>query len=134
MDQGLPCALTSLTPSLTTTYGIVILIAAGVSDPFRWQIVTAVLALCGQIVGGVLNDFLGRRPLTLGGLTLVAAFDFIAGGIGFTGIKTAQQGTALAAVSIMLAFFCQVAFAGYVLVCDWLVFPTLTDQQKGVHF
>ncbi len=112
VDRSRAQRLFSLVSSLTTTYGIVILIAAGVSDPFRWQIITALLALCGQIVGGFIGDFVGRRPLTLIGLAFVAAFDYIAGGIAFTGVKTTQQGTALAAVSIMLAFFCQVAFAG----------------------
>lgn len=108
----------SLTPiildynRLTTTYGIIILEAAGVANPFRWSIITAILALIGTITGGILNDYVGRRPLTLIALSLVAVFDYIAGGIGFTGIKTTSQGTALAGVSIILAFMCQLAFSG----------------------
>jgi MFS family permease len=100
--------------SLTTTYGVVILIAAGVSDPFRWQILTAVLALVGLIVGGILNDKIGRRPLAIGGLILVAILDFAAGGVSFTGLVTSQQGLAMAGISIVIAFACQVAFSGQV--------------------
>jgi MFS family permease len=106
-----------LTSSLTTTYGVVILIAAGVSDPFRWQILTAVLALVGLIVGGFLNDKVGRRPLAIFGLLLVAGLDFAAGGVSFTGLVTSQQGLALAGISIVIAFACQVAFSGYVISC-----------------
>lgn len=104
----------SLTASLTTTYGVVIIIAAGVSDPFRWQILTAVLALVGLVVGGILNDKIGRRPLAIGGLILVAILDFAAGGVSFTGLVTSQQGLALAGISIVIAFACQVAFSGSV--------------------
>jgi hypothetical protein len=102
----------SLMISLTTTYGVVILIAAGVSDPFRWQILTALLALIGLVVGGILNDKMGRRPLAIGGLILVAILDFAAGGVSFTGLVTSQQGLALAGISIVIAFACQVAFSG----------------------
>lgn len=110
----MPCSPSLLTNRLTTTYGVVILIAAGVSDPFRWQILTALLALIGLVVGGVLNDKVGRRPLAIGGLILVAILDFAAGGVSFTGLVTSQQGLALAGISIVLAFACQVAFSGWV--------------------
>lgn len=107
----------TLTSSLTTTYGVVILIAAVVSDSFRWQILTAVLALVGLIVGGFLNDRLGRRPLAIFGLLLVAGLDSAAGGVSFTGLVTSQHGLALAVISIVIAFACQVAFSGYVISC-----------------
>lgn len=96
-----------------------ILIAAGVADPFRWQILAALLALIGLVAGGFINDYVGRRPLAICGLVAVAAFDFAAGGIAFTGLITPSQGTALAAVSIILAFVCQIAFSGSVsLLCS----------------
>jgi small basic protein len=57
--------------------------------------------------------------LVLGGLAIVAALDFTAGGIATTGLKTYDQGIGLAAVSIILSFFCQIAFAGvYLLVSE----------------
>lgn len=104
---------------LTSTYGVVILQSVGIADPFRWNVLNSVLSFLGLIAGGFIIDRIGRRPLVLGGLAVVAALDFTAGGIATTGLTTYSQGIGLAAVSIILSFFCQIAFAGvYLLVSE----------------
>lgn len=58
--------------SLTATYGVVILISAGLADPYKWQILAAVLALAGNVIGSYSYDKIGRRPLLVWGLLTIA--------------------------------------------------------------
>lgn len=88
---------------------------AGLSEPYKWQILTAVLGLIGLCIGSVALDKVGRRPLLIYGFAIIAILDMIAGGIATTGLHTQSLGKALASVSILLSFVVNVVFAAYVI-------------------
>ena len=95
---------------LSSTYSTVILVQSGISDPFRMTIVVNCLAFLGVIVGPILLDKVGRRPVALVGFTIMMLLDFAAGGLACAGLKTEHEKRALAGVVIVFTFFANACF------------------------
>lgn len=95
---------------LTSTYSTVILIQSGVSDPFRITVILFMAQFVGTIVGPVVIDKIGRRPVALYGFTLLFILDIVLGGIACSGLKSNAERMALASLCIVFFFFNAVTF------------------------
>lgn len=95
---------------LTSTYSTVILIQSGVADPFRITVIIFVAQFIGTIVGPVIVDKIGRRPVALYGFTLLFLLDIVLGSLACAGLKTDPQRLAFASLCIVFFFFNAVTF------------------------
>ncbi|KIW18444.1 hypothetical protein PV08_02732 [Exophiala spinifera] len=95
---------------LVLTYSTVLLVQSGVANPFEITIIISCLTFLGTIVGPVLVDSAGRRPVALIGFSILFILDMTAGGLGAAGLTTKSQRLGLAAVFIIFAFFNAVSF------------------------
>ncbi|OCT52710.1 hypothetical protein CLCR_09792 [Cladophialophora carrionii] len=90
---------------LMQTYSTVILVQSGVADPFQITIIITCLQFLGTMVGPVLVDKVGRRPVALAGFSILFVLDMAAGSLAAAGLTTKGQQLGLAAVFIVFAFF-----------------------------
>lgn len=95
---------------LILTYSTVILVQSGVSNAFEITILIFCLQFLGVVVGPLIVDKFGRRPLALFGFALLAILDFAAGGIACAGLTTHAQQIGLVAVYIIFAFVNAITF------------------------
>ncbi|KAK6386129.1 hypothetical protein LTS17_001703 [Exophiala oligosperma] len=90
---------------LIMTYSTVILVQSGVADPFKITILITCLQFLGTIIGPVLVDKVGRRPVALVGFSILFILNMAAGGLAASGLTTKTQQLGLAAVFIIFGFF-----------------------------
>ena len=90
---------------LMQTYATVVLVQSGLSDPFRITILITCVQLLGTMIGPILVDKIGRRPLVLCDLSILCVLNVAAGSLATTGVKTASEQKGLAAIFIIFAFF-----------------------------
>lgn len=95
---------------LVYTYSTVILVQSGVGNPFQITVIISCLNFLGTIVGPVLVDKVGRRPVALIGFTILLVLNIAAGSLAATGLTTTPQQLGLAAVFIIFGFFNAVSF------------------------
>ncbi|ETI24719.1 hypothetical protein G647_04088 [Cladophialophora carrionii CBS 160.54] len=95
---------------LMQTYSTVILVQSGVADPFQITIIITCLQFLGTMVGPVLVDKVGRRPVALAGFSILFVLDMAAGSLAAAGLTTKGQQLGLAAVFIVFAFFNAASF------------------------
>lgn len=95
---------------LVLTYSTVILVQSGVANPFQITIIITCLQFLGTVIGPVLVDKVGRRPVALGGFSVLFLLNMSAGGLGAGGLTTKGQQLGLAAVFIIFAFFNSISF------------------------
>ena len=90
---------------LMGTYATVVLAQSGVSDPFRITILISCLQFLGTLVGPVLVDKIGRRPLVLIDLTIICTLNLAAGSLASAGRSSLPQQRGLAVIFIIFSFF-----------------------------
>lgn len=95
---------------LTLTYSTVILVQSGVADPFKITILIFLLQFLGAIVGPILVDKLGRRPVALVGFTILFIIDMAAGGLACAGLTDKPHALGLASLCIVFAFVNSASF------------------------
>ena len=95
---------------LVATYSTVILVQSGVGNPFQITIIISCLQFLGTMIGPVLVDKVGRRPVALGGFSVLFVLDIVAGSLAAAGLTTEGQRLGLAAVFILFGFFNSASF------------------------
>ncbi|EAU33623.1 predicted protein [Aspergillus terreus NIH2624] len=123
--------------AFATNYATIFLqqVAPG-EDPFVLVIALNILSFAGAIVGMVLVDRVGRRPLALTTFTILLIINTVVGGLGFVD-TTAHPGAAkaLAGFCLMFGFFYAAGFGGltYVVAAEM---PTarLKNRTSGLTF
>ena len=91
--------------ALMQTYATIILVQSHVTSPYLVTVLICCLQLLGTIVGPILVDRFGRRPLILYDVSALMILNLVAGGIAATGLKTETQGRALAGTFVAFNFF-----------------------------
>ncbi|KEF52823.1 uncharacterized protein A1O9_11240 [Exophiala aquamarina CBS 119918] len=95
---------------LVLTYSTVILVQSGVGNPFEVTMVISCLIFLGTLVGPVLVDWVGRRPVALFGFSILFILNLAAGSLAAAGLATESQRLGLATVFILFGFFNSVSF------------------------
>lgn len=95
---------------LVGTYSTVILVQSGVGNPFQITVIITCLQFLGTVTGPPLVDILGRRPVALGGFSILLLLNLSAGTLAAVGLTTEPRQLALASVFIIFAFFNAVSF------------------------
>jgi hypothetical protein len=95
---------------LMQTYSTVILVQSGVANLFQITIIITCLQFLGTMIGPVLVDKVGRRPVALVGFSILFVLDIAAGSLAAAGLTTKGQQLGLAAVFIIFAFFNAASF------------------------
>jgi hypothetical protein len=96
---------------LIGAFSTVTLVQAGVGDVFKVNIFINCLMFAGQLVGPYLVDSLGRRPVALTFLPIIAGLNMTAASLGVAGLeKNSGRSKAVAAVFLCLGFFITVAY------------------------
>lgn len=95
---------------LDSTYATVILVQSGVADPFKITVLIALLAFAGTLIGPVLVDKVGRRPVAIPGYLLLFLLDVRAGAFACAGLTTTGEQLGLAALCMIFAFVNAIAF------------------------
>jgi hypothetical protein len=95
---------------LCGTYSTVLLVQSGVADPFKITIIIFLLQFAGTLVGPVLVDKAGRRPVALVGFCILFIIDIAAGGLACAGLKTKSESLGLASLCIIFGFFNSASF------------------------
>lgn len=95
---------------LVLAYSTVALVQAGVGNPFEITIIITCLVFFGTLIGPLLVDRIGRRPVALVGFSILLVLNLAAGSLAAVGLKTESQRLGLAAVFILFGFFNAVSF------------------------
>jgi hypothetical protein len=95
---------------LTLTYSTIILVQSGVANPFKITIIIFLLQFLGSLVGPILIDKVGRRPVALTAFVILFIIDIAAGSLACAGLKTNSEGLGLASLCIIFAFVNSVSF------------------------
>lgn len=95
---------------LVYTYSTVILVQSGVGNPFQITVIISCLIFLGTLIGPVLVDKFGRRPVALIGLTILLILNIAAGSLAAIGLTTTSRQLGLAAVFIIFGFFNAASF------------------------
>lgn len=95
---------------LVSTYSTVILVQSGVGNPFQITIIITCTQFLGTMIGPVLVDKIGRRPVALVGFSVLFFLDIVAGSLATAGLTTRGQRLGLAAVFILFGFFNSASF------------------------
>jgi MFS family permease len=95
---------------LTQTYSIVILVQSGVANPFKITIIIFLLQFLGALVGLILTDKVGRRPVALIGFVILFIIDIATGSLAYAGLKTNSEALGLESLCITFAFANSVSF------------------------
>lgn len=95
---------------LIGTYSTVILVQSNVANPFQITVIINCLQFLGTVIGPVLVDRAGRRPVALIGFLILLLLNLAAGGLAAAGLTTESQRLGLAAVFIIFGFFNCVSF------------------------
>ena len=95
---------------LISTYSTVVLVQSGVANPFQITIIITCLQFLGTIVGPILVDKIGRRPVAMTGFCALFVLDIVAGSLAAAGLTTNGQRLGLAAMFIMFGFFNSASF------------------------
>lgn len=95
---------------LTQTYSTVILVQSGVANPFKITIIIFLLQFLGALVGPILIDKVGRRPVALTGFVILFIIDIAAGSLACAGLGTNSEALGLASLCIIFAFVNSVSF------------------------
>ena len=95
---------------LVLTYATVALVQSGVGNPFQITIIISCLQFFGTLIGPLLVDRVGRRPVALAGFSVLLVLNLAAGGLGTTGLTTKTEQLGIAAVFIIFGFFNAVSF------------------------
>lgn len=96
---------------LIGAFSTVTLTQAGVGDVFKVNIFINCLIFAGQLVGPYLVDTLGRRPVALTFLPIIAGLNMTAASLAVAGLeKNSVRTKAVAGVFICLGFFIAVAY------------------------
>jgi len=97
--------------ALIGAFSTVTLTQAGVGDVFKVTIFINCLMFAGQLVGPYLIDTLGRRPVALIFLPIIAGLNMTAASLAVAGLeKNSLRSKAVAGVFIGLGFFISVAY------------------------
>ncbi|KEF54741.1 uncharacterized protein A1O9_09183 [Exophiala aquamarina CBS 119918] len=92
-------------------FSTVTLTQAGVGDVFKVTIFINCLMFAGQLVGPYLVDTMGRRPVALTFLPIIAGLNMAAASLAMAGLeKNSMRSKAVAGVFICLGFFITVAY------------------------
>lgn len=103
---------------LVGTFSTVILTQAGVGDAFKVNIFINCLMFVGQIVGPYLVDVLGRRPVALIFLPIIAGLNVTAASLAVAGLEQGSgRSKAIAGVFLCLGFFITVGYGSL----SWLI-------------
>ena len=96
---------------LSTTFSALFLTQLGVADPFLLNVASSLCQFAGAIAAPLVVDRIGRRPLALGGISILAVIDFVAGALAFyTSPARPQIATTIAALSFIFNFFWTASF------------------------
>ena len=95
---------------LVGTYSTVMLVQSGVSDPFKVTVIIFLLQLLGTLVGPLMLDKIGRRPVALNGFVILFVLDVVCGSLACAGLTTQPQRVAFAALAIIFAFVNAICF------------------------
>jgi len=95
---------------LVSTYSTVILVQSGVGNPFQITVIITCLQFLGTVIGPVLVDKVGRRPVALVGFSVLFMLDIVAGSLAAAGLTTDGQRLGLAAMFILFGFFNSASF------------------------
>ena len=95
---------------LVATYSTVILVQSGVANPFQITVIISCLQFLGTVIGPVLVDKVGRRPVALAGFSVLFVLDIVAGSLAAAGLTTDGQRLGLAAMFILFGFFNSASF------------------------
>ncbi|TAQ88658.1 hypothetical protein B7494_g3008 [Chlorociboria aeruginascens] len=95
---------------LVSSYATVILVLSGVGNAFQITIIITCLQFLGTVIGPVLVDRVGRRPVALVGFSILCVLDIAAGSLAAAGLTTKSRQLGLAAVFIIFGFFNCVSF------------------------
>lgn len=95
---------------LVSTYSTVILVQSGVGNPFQITIIITCLQFLGTVVGPVLVDRVGRRPVALFCFAILFILDIVAGSLAAAGLTNDSQRIGLATIFILFGFFNSASF------------------------
>lgn len=96
---------------LIGTFSTVTLTQAGVGDAFKVNIFINCLMFVGQTIGPYLVDILGRRPVALTSLPIIAGLNITAASLAVAGLeKGSGRSKAIAGVFLCLGFFVTVGY------------------------
>lgn len=118
---------------LVQTYSTVILVQSGVGNPFEVTMMISCLTFLGTLVGPVLVDWVGRRPVALFGFSTLFILNLVAGSLAAAGLATESQRLGLAAVFILFGFFNSVSFQS-VSVLLAAEIPTMTLREATMSW
>lgn len=118
---------------LVLTYSTVILVQSGVGNPFEVTMVISCLTFLGTLVGPVLVDKIGRRPVALFGFSTLFILDLAAGSLAAAGLATESQRLGLAAVFILFGFFNSVSFQSVSMLLAAEI-PTTTLREATMSW
>ncbi|OQV06594.1 hypothetical protein CLAIMM_11140 [Cladophialophora immunda] len=107
---ALYCTSQSSGQILVSTYSTVILVQAGVADPFKITVIIYMAQLIGTVIGPPLVDKVGRRPVALYCFTILFLLDVALGGIACAGLTTNPRRLALASLCIIFFFVDALSF------------------------
>ena len=106
-----------------TSYATIFLSMVGSENPFLLVFALNIIALGGAIIGLVLVDIIGRRAMALIALSSIFTIDIIIGSLGFADPKHPSVSKAIAAFSLIFAFF-NATFMGPLGYLNAAEFPT----------
>lgn len=96
---------------LSTTFSALFLTQLGVAEPFLLNVASSLCQFAGAIAAPFVVDRVGRRPLALGGISILALIDVVAGVLAFyTSPARPQIATTIAALSFVFNFFWTASF------------------------
>ncbi|CAM1509692.1 Fc.00g000270.m01.CDS01 [Cosmosporella sp. VM-42] len=116
-----------------TGYATIFLQMVGSSDPFLLVFALNIIALGGSIIGLVLVDIIGRRAMILIALTSIFITDAVIGTLGFADAKNPAVIKAIAAFSLIFAFF-NATFLGPLAWLNAAEFPTARFRNITTAF
>ncbi|OQV03444.1 hypothetical protein CLAIMM_08489 [Cladophialophora immunda] len=108
-------------------YSTVVLLQSGVTSAFNITILIYTLQFAGMLVGPVLVDKVGRRPVALVGFSILLLLDVSIGGLACGGLATTQQRLVLASLFIIFGF---VNAASFQSLCFLLVAEIPTAKLR----
>lgn len=95
---------------LVLAYSTVALVQSGVGNPFEITIIITCLVFFGTLIGPLLVDRVGRRPVALIGFSILIVLNMAAGSLAAVGLDTNPRRLGLASVFILFGFFNAVSF------------------------